>query len=516
MSDGSSVERFPWWARVLDIITVAATLLALTVFITGGFREWTPVGRVSITSWIRPLVLAVMCLIVRHAFRPRPILPDLVYRGVRTWWTASEARSIWPTFVATRVGVYAIGFLALAIIGYAPQTPPFRIYENELRNLPARWDTGWYLGVAVEGYRWNPRSMDRQQNIAFFPMYPMLMRYTSLFVARDKLWAGVIISMVSFFFASIYLFRLARQMIGGEAASFAVALVATYPFALFYSAAYTESLFLLTIVAACYHFERDELWQAGLWGLIAGLTRPNGCLLSVVLALMAIRPLWSSGWRPTWPTTMQWTRLADRLATAALPGIGMLIYSTYVFFSHGQSAAVGPSERRMGKGLSQSGYARRPTRHLDRSRRFVRVRLDPDVGHAAGDGRDLRAGQRVGGVPAYRSCVCGHDRHQRGPASHHGRPSLHGSDDLRLVPHVHLARGCSPRHPTLCLDHGLCRVAGAMRDLVLHVVSAVLKVPGCLMCLSALVLVRKVLEVLKVPKVLNGSVLTRTSRTLCT
>lgn len=55
-----------------------------------------------------------------------------------------------------------------------------------------------------------------------------------------------------------------------------------------------------------------------------------------------------------------------------------------------------------------------------------------------------------------------------------------------------------------------------MRDLVLHVVSAVLKVPGCLMCLSALVLVRKVLEVLKVPKVLNGSVLTRTSRTLCT
>ena len=335
MSDGWSVERFPWWARVLDIITVAATLLALTVFITGGFREWTPVGRVSITSWIRPLVLALMCLIVRHALRPRPILPALVYRGVRTWWTASEARSIWATFVATRVGVYAIGFLALAIIGYAPNTPPFRIYENELRNLPARWDTGWYLGVAVEGYRWNPRSMDRQQNIAFFPMYPMLMRYTSLFVARDKLWAGVIISMVSFFFASIYLFRLARQMIGGEAAGFAVALMATYPFALFYSAAYTESLFLLTIVAACYHFERDELWQAGVWGLIAGLTRPNGCLLSVVLALMAIRPLWSSGWRPTWPPTMQWTRLADRLATAALPGIGMLIYSTYVFFLTG-------------------------------------------------------------------------------------------------------------------------------------------------------------------------------------
>ena len=405
MSDGSSVERFPWWARVLDIITVAATLLALTVFITGGFREWTPVGRVSITSWIRPLVLALMCLIVRHALRPRPILPDLVYRGVRTWWTASEARSIWATFVATRVGVYAIGFLALAIIGYAPHTPPFRIYENELRNLPARWDTGWYLGVAIEGYRWNPRSMDRQQNIAFFPMYPMLMRYTSLFVARDKLWAGVIISMVSFFFASIYLFRLARQMIGGEAAGFAVALVATYPFALFYSAAYTESLFLLTIVAACYHFERDELWQAGLWGLHRGIDTSE--------RLFAVSRPGADGDSSAVVIGMATDLAADDAVDQARRSAGHRGVARHRhadlfdlrFFPHGQSAAVGPAERRMGKGLSQSGYARRPTRHPDRSRRFVRLRLDADVGHAAGDGRDLRAGQRVGrcsGVSVWR------------------------------------------------------------------------------------------------------------------
>lgn len=335
MSRPPSAERVPWWARSLDIIAVAASLLALTVSITGGFREWTPVGRLSVTSWVRPLVLALVCVAVRHWLRPRPILPVELYHGLRAWWTRSEARSIWATFVATRVGVFAIGFLAISMLGYFPKTAPFRIYENELRNLPARWDTGWYLGVAVDGYRWNPRQMDRQQNIAFFPVYPMMMRYGSLFVARDTLWTGVIISLVAFFFASIYLFRLARQSIDGESAGFAVALLSSYPFALFYSAAYTESLFLLCTLGACYHFERDQLWQAGVWGLIAGLTRPNGCLLSVVLALLAIRPLWSSGWRPTWPPPMKWTRLADRFATAALPGIGMLIYSTYVFFLTG-------------------------------------------------------------------------------------------------------------------------------------------------------------------------------------
>jgi hypothetical protein len=163
----------------------------------------------------------------------------------------------------------------------------------------------------------------------------MMMRYTALLAGRQTMWAGVAISLVAFFFACIYLFRLARQFIGHDAAAVALALLASYPFALFFSAAYTESVFLLTVVAACYHFERDELWQAALWGLVAGLTRPNGCLLSIVLALIALRPLWAGGWRPTLPPPMGWPRLADRIAAAAAPGIGMLIYSTYIYFLTG-------------------------------------------------------------------------------------------------------------------------------------------------------------------------------------
>ena len=93
----------------------------------------------------------------------------------------------------------------------------------------------------------------------------------------------------------MYLYRLAQAKLGDDWASAVVALLATLTFRVFYSTAYTESLFLLTIVGACYHFERDELWQAGVWGLAAGLTRPNGCVLSVVLALMA-RPAALGGW----------------------------------------------------------------------------------------------------------------------------------------------------------------------------------------------------------------------------
>ena len=64
-----------------------------------------------------------------------------------------------------------------------------------------------------------------------------------------------------------------------------------YPFAIFYSAAYTEGLFLLAMLGAWYHLRRDERWPAFAWGLLAGLTRPNGCLLSIPLALLVLTPL---------------------------------------------------------------------------------------------------------------------------------------------------------------------------------------------------------------------------------
>lgn len=322
-------------SRILDIVAILSLLLAVTVFFTGGFREWTPLGRVSVRNWLRPFVFGLLVIALRHWFQPRPMIVTRVQRRVRAWWTSDVTRAIFPIWISTRAAVLLVGFLAVALFGYRADTPvPWRIYQNEFANLPARWDTGWYMGVAIDGYTWSPSLATQQQNIAFFPAYPMLMRYGSLLLGRDTMWTGVVISWAAFFLALSYIFRLARQRLGDAAATTAVALAACYPFAFFFSTAYTESLFLLTIVAACYHFERDELWQASLWGLAAGLSRPNGCLLSIVLALIAVRPIWPDAWRmwqPMLPASIGWSRLAMRIAVAAAPGLGMLMYSSYIY-----------------------------------------------------------------------------------------------------------------------------------------------------------------------------------------
>jgi hypothetical protein len=324
----------PLLARLLDAIAVVATLLAITVSLTGGFREWTPLGRVSFTSWLRPAMVALAATLVRAYFWRRDPFPRRVVRGIVSWWQREETRAILPIYLATRVGVLLVGFLAVILLGYAsPTGPPWRLYANEFFNLPARFDTGWYLGIAAQGYRWDSAGLTRQQNIVFFPAYPMLLRYASLLVARQTAWAGVLISLSACFAALVYIYRMARERLREDQAAAAITFLCAYPFALFYSAAYSESLFLLAMAGACYHFGRDELWQAGAFGVLAGFTRPNGCLLSIVLALMLVEQMrrdTGAPWRQ-WPLA----RYADRLAVAALPGIGMIAYSTYIYFLTG-------------------------------------------------------------------------------------------------------------------------------------------------------------------------------------
>jgi hypothetical protein len=161
----------------------------------------------------------------------------------------------------------------------------------------------------------------------------MSMRYLAVFFGRQPLWTGVGISIVSFYLAMIYFLRLARDLLKDEEQSVtAVMLLATYPFAVFFSAAYTEGLFLLTLMGAVYHFHKNQLARAAMWGFVCGLTRPNGALLSIVLALMALAPMWDAvKWRPILPPPPGWDAIVRRLLAASSPGFGMLAFSAFIY-----------------------------------------------------------------------------------------------------------------------------------------------------------------------------------------
>ena len=120
----------------LDILSVLALLLGLTVFFTGGFREWLPWGRVSLTSWERPVILALIAVAVRHWLMPRPTLVSRLGEWRRAVAEIPGVRSAIPVVLSTRTGVLLVGFLAVALFGYRADVPvPWRVVRERNSQL---------------------------------------------------------------------------------------------------------------------------------------------------------------------------------------------------------------------------------------------------------------------------------------------------------------------------------------------------------------------------------------------
>jgi Mannosyltransferase (PIG-V) len=240
-------------------------------------------------------------------------------------------------------------FGALAVTWFGTMPPPvsealWRVSPHELANMFARWDTFFYYTIATRGYNWNP-ALFTYQNVVFFPLYPLLMRWCGALIGGYPMIAGLLISLCAFAGGLALLYRLAVLEIGEEHAWRVVLLVAVFPYALFFSAVYTESLFFLLTVGAFYAMRRRRLAWAAVCGLAAGLTRPNGFWLALPLACLA---LWGDARDARVEPTQR--RVARALLVAGAPLVGTAIFSMYLqirfadalAWIHGQAAWGNP------------------------------------------------------------------------------------------------------------------------------------------------------------------------------
>lgn len=346
-------SSLPRWVRWADALTLVLAGMALWVFVTGGSRIRLGDLRLSMTSPWRLFLLASALLVVRHAVFRTPPLHRRHLALLRSLWHAPSIHAALPPFVVSRAVVLTVGYLAVATIGFQ-QPPPWRISYNEVLNLPARWDSGWYLDILRQGYA-STLDPDRPSSIAFFPAFPLVTRAVAVVTRTSDPLAAFLVVVVAFFWALTYLYRLARMDLSADAAQAALMFAVFYPYAVYFSALYTESLFLLVAVGAFYHFRRGDLVRAGLFGLVAGLTRPNGCMLALPLGLLALIELARSrGWlsRPSGgaaPLPIAW--LAGRLLAASMPVAGVVAYSAYVYHLTGDPLAWATAQRAWGRGV---------------------------------------------------------------------------------------------------------------------------------------------------------------------
>ncbi len=318
-------QPLPLWARAADFLAAGLGVVAVTVAASGGFHANIQGVRVTLTSPYRVLAWAIAITVVRHAlYRDRPVYGHLAER-VAAWRRSIPLRNALVVAVATRPVVMLAGFLAVFTFGFAPGAKPFTDFSNELLTLPLRWDTGWYLGIATGGYEFSPGiGPGGQQNIVFFPAYPMLVRTAALFLGNapgSYVLGGTLVSLALFIVALVYIYRIARGYLDDDRAMTALWLIAAYPFAVFYGAIYTESLYLAGAAGAFYHLRQRDWLPASAWGFIVGLSRPNGCFLLLPLVIAAFESRRREESLPS----------ASALAAAAAPGVGVLLYCLYVW-----------------------------------------------------------------------------------------------------------------------------------------------------------------------------------------
>jgi hypothetical protein len=146
-----------------------------------------------------------------------------------------------------------------------------------------QFDASYYLAIASHGYL-----ATAPDHLAFFPLYPGLIRVLGLLSGSNVI-AGLVISSASFALALVLLHRLAELELGSRAADATVLLVAFAPLSFFFTAVYTESLFLLLSVGAVLAARRERWALAGILAGLATLTRPTGILLVVPLIIMRLR-----------------------------------------------------------------------------------------------------------------------------------------------------------------------------------------------------------------------------------
>src|SRR3954462_2207433 len=311
----------PPWARALDAVSVLLAFVAAVVAVSGGFRAHLGGLRLGVTSPLPLLGWCAAIAISRHIAVPQePLYREFPHR-ISVWSRSSAMRTAALAVLGTRPVMLGVGYLAVFMFGFANGRAPLRHFSNEFLTLPVRWDAGWYLQIVTEGYRYTPGDPAIQQNIVFFPAYPMLVRFVGRLFGGDMIGyvvAGMFVSIVAFLGALAYVYAFARERYGDEVAAASIWLLAAYPFAIFFGALYTESLFLLGTAGAIYHFVRQEFGRAACWGLLVGLTRVNGALLALPLALLAVS------------TVPRRLNLAS-IGAAAAPGIGLLIYASFIW-----------------------------------------------------------------------------------------------------------------------------------------------------------------------------------------
>lgn len=251
------------------------------------------------------------------------------------WKTAAKV------FLLSRLLFLALSCLSIYVL--LPLFPPFRqrmVSEHTLK-FPLydphlllyswlQWDVKAFVNISNFGYRYTP-------DVAFFPLWPLLQHLGGLALGGvfplSYYLAGLLLSNCFFYLALVLFYRLLAVDVGPEAARRALYCLAFAPYALFYFAGYSESVFLCLCLAVFLLLRRGKTWDwwlAGALSFLAVLSRSSGIVLALPYLAMYYHHFWTPSKRNE-EGRGGWPRKLLALVPIVLIPSAILAYMLYLY-----------------------------------------------------------------------------------------------------------------------------------------------------------------------------------------
>ncbi|WP_028802985.1 membrane protein [Streptomyces sp. 142MFCol3.1] len=157
--------------------------------------------------------------------------------------------------------------------------------------LATKWDADWYLGIADHGYARLLGAAYDANNLAFFPLYPVLVKAVAAVTPGTRATTGVAIAVVGSFAAAWGIHAVGSHLHGRRVGVLLTVLWAALPVGLVEWMGYTESLFTAFAAWSLYAVLTGRWLWAGSLAALSGLTRPTGIAVAAAVTVTALLSL---------------------------------------------------------------------------------------------------------------------------------------------------------------------------------------------------------------------------------
>lgn len=210
--------------------------------------------------------------------------------------------------------------LGLTLASLLPQGPSY--HKINPGAILIFFDGRWYQDIALHGYQWDGLR-SHQQNVAFFPLYPLIERLFILLLDIGSQYGLALLSLLFGLWSNIAFSGLALRLLPERSAFLASAFFICWPAACFLWMGYPTGLINLCTIYCLKNYIEGRHFRAAIWCGIGSATAPTMVFIAIAICIhMAFKWITNSA-RPH--------EIPKLIAFGLLSVSGLLAFMAYMF-----------------------------------------------------------------------------------------------------------------------------------------------------------------------------------------